>query len=270
MTPPDTSPAAAPAALPGGVALHVERWAAWAPGLASQDDWRAWLHDPQPLPADAPPSPPLAEVPAMARRRIDPLGRAALQVAYWAQQDVDSAALQAMPLVFASRWGELARSVAMLQDLAQGQALSPTAFSHSVHNAIGAQYSIQRGITANVSAVAAAQVSAAAGWVEAQALLATGAPAVLLTVFDAPLPALYAPAALDAPLAPVHAYALRLRVARAGEPAVLLRREAAQGVPAAALLPPNLQVLQWLLNPATPLRQLDGAAQWHWHHVGGC
>ena len=247
--------------------LHVECWAAWAPGLASQDGWRAWLRAPQPLPADAPASPALVEVPAMARRRIDPLGRAALQVAYWAQQDADAAVLGAMPLVFASRWGELARSVAMLQELAQGEALSPTAFSHSVHNAIGAQYSIQRGITANVSAVAAAEASAAAGWVEAQALLAAGAPAVLLTVFDAPLPALYTPTGLDAPLAPLHAYALRLRVAQAGEPAVRLSREAAPQTFPPASLAPNLQVLQCLLDPATELRQADGAAHWHWRHV---
>lgn len=262
-----TSPTAAPAAAQHGPALHVEQWAAWAPGLASQDDWRAWLRNPQPLPADAPAAPPLPEVPAMARRRIDPLGRAALQVAYWAQQDVGAATLAAMPLLFASRWGELARSVTMLQELARGEALSPTAFSHSVHNAIGAQYSIQRGITANVSAIAAAEVSAAAGWVEAQALLATGAAAVLLTVADAPLPALYAHTGLDAAIAPPHAYALRLRMARMGEPAVQLTRQVSEAHLAPHTLSPNLQVLQWLLDPAAELRQADGAADWQWRHV---
>ncbi|WP_457350586.1 beta-ketoacyl synthase chain length factor [Roseateles sp. P5_D6] len=262
-----TTPTAAPVAAQDGLALHVEQWAAWAPGLASQDDWRAWLRQPQPVTADAPAAPPLPEVPAMARRRIDPLGRAALQVAYWAQQGVDAAALAAMPLVFASRWGELARSVAMLRDLAQGEALSPTAFSHSVHNAIGAQYSIQRGITANVSAVAAGEVSAAAGWIEAQALLAAVAPAVLLTVFDAPLPALYAHTGLDALIAPPHAYALRLRLARAGEPAVQLTRQVSLAHASPSTLSPNLQVLQWLLDPAAELRQVDGAADWQWRHV---
>ncbi|MGM9483015.1 beta-ketoacyl synthase chain length factor [Roseateles sp. NT4] len=261
------SPTTAAAVAPDGPVLLIEQWAAWAPGLATQDAWRDWLRNPQPLPADAPASPPLAEVPAMARRRIDPLGRAALQAAYWAQQDVDAAALPAMPLVFASRWGELARSISMLQELAQGEALSPTAFSHSVHNAIGAQYSIQRGITANVSAVAAGEVSAAAGWVEAQALLATGAATVLLTVFDAPLPGLYASTGLDAPVAPLHAYALRLRAARAGESGVLLARQPSLGPAAPATLAPNLQVLQFLLEPAAELRQPDGAADWQWRHV---
>lgn len=263
-----TSPTTAPAAAIDGPVLHVEQWAAWAPGLATQDDWRAWLREPRPLPADAPGAPPLTEVAAMARRRIDPLGRAALQVAYWAQQDVDAAALPAMPLLFASRWGELARSVSMLQELARGEALSPTAFSHSVHNAIGAQYSIQRGITANVSAVAEGEFSAAAGWVEAQALLAAGAPAVLLTVFDAPLPPLYAHTGLDASIAPLHAYALRLRQAQAGEAGVALCRQARSGAAAAgASLAPNLQVLRFLLDPAAVLLQADGAADWQWRHV---
>lgn len=259
---------AAPAADLNGPVLHVEQWAAWAPGLATQDDWKAWLRDPRALPADAPAAPSLPEVPAMARRRIDPLGRAALQVAYWAQQDVDAAALPAMPLVFASRWGELARSISMLQELARGEALSPTAFSHSVHNAIGAQYSIQRGITANVSAVAAGEVSAAAGWAEAQALLASGAPAVLLTVFDAPLPQLYAHTGLDARVAPVHAYALRLRAARPGEAGMSLSRQMAVARKTPDLLiPPNLQVLQFLLDPAAELNQFDGVADWAWRHV---
>lgn len=242
--------------------LYLAGWAAWAPGLATQDDWRRWLQSPQPLPADAPAAPPLPEVPALARRRIDPLGRAALQVAYQAQQGID---VSTTPLVFASRWGELARSVAMLQELARGEPLSPTAFSHAVHNAIGAQYSIQRGIAANVCAVAAAEVSAAAGWVEAAALLAAGAPAVLLTVFDAPLPALYT--ALDAPLAPLHAWALLLRPARPGEPGIVLTREAAQGELPPSPLAPNLQVLQCLLDPRATLRQADGAAHWCWRHV---
>jgi hypothetical protein len=248
-------------------ALHVERWAAWAPGLSTQDAWRAWLKAPVPLPADAPAAPPLAEVAPMARRRIDPLGRAALQAAYWAQQDLDAAALVAMPLVFASRWGELSRSIGMLQELARSEPLSPTAFSHSVHNAIGAQYSIQRGITANVSAVAAAEVSAAAGWFEAEALLSTGADAVLLVVFDAPLPAPYATTGLDAPLAPLHAYALRLRLARAGEPAVQLSRVEVEAPVAPTGLSPNLQVLQCLLDQQLALFQRDGGVSLHWRHV---
>lgn len=249
--------------------LSVERWAAWAPGLATPDAWLDWLADPQPLRGDEPAAPPLTEVPAMARRRIEPLGRAALQVAYLAQGDLDADAVVAMPLVFASRWGELARSVAMLQELARGEALSPTAFSHSVHNAIGAQYSIQRGVRANVSAVAAGDCSAEAGWIEAQGLIAAGAPAVLLTVFDAPLPAAYAGAGLDAPLTRLHAYALYLRAASDGDAQAIALDTVAAGEAPVSDLPPSLRLLRFLTGDATELRQGEGATCWRWRRGHG-
>jgi Beta-ketoacyl synthase, N-terminal domain len=244
------------------IALSVERWSAWAPGLDTAQQWQDWLRAPQPLRGDEPAAPPLAEVPAMARRRIEPLGRAALQVAYRAQDDLDAEAVAAMPLVFASRWGELARSVAMLQELAQGEPLSPTAFSHSVHNAVGAQYSIQRGVRANVSAVAGGVCSAEAGWMEALGLIADGAPAVLLTVFDATLPAAYASTALDAPLSRLHAYALRLRPAAQG--GVLLQAQSGAAPQRDQILPPSLRLLRFLLGSEPELRQGEGGAHWLW------
>ena len=45
--------------------------------------------------------------------------------------------------VFVSRHGELARSMTLLQALADGQALSPTDFSMSVHNTAAGLCSIQ-------------------------------------------------------------------------------------------------------------------------------
>lgn len=250
------------------IALQIERWAAWAPGLDNEQAWRAWLADPQPLRGDEAGSPPLPEVPAMARRRIEPLGRAALQVAFQAQADLSPEAVAAMPLVFASRWGELARSVAMLQELARQQPLSPTAFSHSVHNAIGAIYSIQRGVRANVSAVAAGACSADAGWMEALGLIADGAPTVLLTVFDAPLPEAYADTALDAPCSRLRAFALRLRPAPTG---IRLDTVAGPGEARADALPEDLRLLRFLIDDRqTELRQGDAGTNWRWtrDHAG--
>jgi hypothetical protein len=236
--------------------LQISHWAAWAPGLNTHADWQAWLQAPRPLDATET-APPLPEVPAMARRRIDPLGRIALQVAYWAQQDLTPEQVAGMPLVFASRWGELARSLALLQDLAAAQPLSPTAFSHSVHNAIGALYSIQRGVRANCSAVAAGAYSAEAGWTEALGLIATGTEEVLLVVFDAPLPPPYFGNGLDAPLAPPHAYALRLRAA-AG-PGLRLDTVAAHQPPPADL-PASLAALRFCVGADPALHQ----GPWHW------
>lgn len=241
--------------------LQIEQWAAWAPGLDTQTAWTDWLRAPAALQGAT--APPLAEVPAMARRRIDPLGRAALQVAYWAQQDLDPEAVARTPMVFASRWGEFDRSMAMLQQLARGEALSPTAFSHSVHNAIAALYSIQRGIRANVSAVAGSDYSAEAGWTEAAALLATGAAeSVLLVVCDAALPPAYASCGLESPLTGLRAYALRLRLAtRAG---VSLQRSPTLQEPTDDL-PADLRVLSVCLGQQARLAQ----GGWQWSRVDG-
>ncbi|WP_431049723.1 beta-ketoacyl synthase chain length factor [Roseateles sp. L2-2] len=169
--------------------FRVVRWAAWAPGLASRDAWRVWLASPAPLAAEG--QPPLSEVPAMMRRRIDPLGRAALQAAWWAQGTPEEGA-GAMPVIFASRWGEIARSLTLLQQLAGGEPLSPTHFSLSVHNASGALYSMARQDRQNYLAVAGGEHSAEAAFCEALGLLADGAPQVLVAHVDAPLPEAYA------------------------------------------------------------------------------
>lgn len=236
-------------------ALQIVRWAAWAPGLDAAADWAEWLAAPAPLRGDEAAAPPLAEVPAMARRRIDALGRMALQVAYRAQDDLTPEQVQAMPLVFASRWGELDRSVSLLQTLAAGEPLSPTAFSHSVHNAIGALYSIQRGVQANLSAVAGGAFSLEAGWIEALGLLREGTPELMLVVFDAPLPTAYAASGLDVALMRPHALALRLRMGGAIElHAASPAAEPADGLPA------TLRALRFLIGAAPALQQ----GPWRW------
>lgn len=257
--------------------FHVTRWAAWAPGLDTQDAWRAWLDQPAPIAADAPAQPPLTEMPAMMRRRIDPLGRAALQAAYWVQDDPSAG-----PVVFASRWGEIARSVALLQQQAQDEPLSPTQFSLSVHNASGALYSMARQDHQNYLAVAAGAHSAEAGVCEALGLLADGAPQVLLVCFDAPLPPDYAalpelqrPAAAE--LEPLlHAWACVLVAAPEGEglslqslPPVAADADLADGLDAAAL-PGNLAPLHFLIGQQPRLDRPGPQGSWRWirHEAG--
>ncbi len=123
----------------------------------------------------------------MMRRRIDRLGRMACQVAYWCHEPREG-----VPLVFASRYGDAARSLALLGDLADGQPLSPTGFGLSVHNAVAALYSMARGDTANAVVVAGGRATVAAALTEAAGLLADGAPEVLVVYYESPLPADYA------------------------------------------------------------------------------
>ena len=166
----------------------VADWAAYADGLTTKSEWLTWAHGEAHLPSSVVAQmPALSEVGAMMRRRIDRLGRLACQVAYWCQSSAPG-----VPLVFASRYGDASRSLALLGDLVQSEPLSPTGFALSVHNAVAALYSIARGDLGNAVVVAGCCGTACAALIEARALLAEGAPEVLVVCYDAPLPDSYA------------------------------------------------------------------------------
>ncbi|MFZ6649498.1 beta-ketoacyl synthase chain length factor [Undibacterium sp. TJN25] len=165
--------------------FRVNQWSAWAPGLLDISAWQGWLKNPLPL-TDVDGSPALAEMPAMMRRRVEKLGRAALQSAYRAL-----GASTNCPIVFASRYGDIARSIELLRQLAAQETLSPTGFSMSVHNAIGALFSIARGDTGQYTAIAAGDETVEAAFTEACGLLADGADSVLIVVYDEQLPDIY-------------------------------------------------------------------------------
>ncbi len=131
----------------------------------------------------------------MLRRRTSAVGKLALETAYAALsgEHAPAVAVDDIPTVFASRHGECARSVELLQSLAAATPLSPAAFSLSVHNANAGLLSIARGMRGNSMAISAGQSTVEHAVIEACGLLADGAPYVLLVVADASLPELYAP-----------------------------------------------------------------------------
>lgn len=236
--------------------FSVQAWAGFAPGLESQESWRDWAS--QPVLPSGEAMPLLAEMPAIQRRRLEKLGRMALQVAWRCHPD-DAVEL---PLVFASRHGDIGRTFEMLAGLARGEPLSPTQFGLSTHNAIAAQYSITRVLTGNYLAVSAGAATAAAALMEAVALMADGAPAVLVVVYDNATPEPYA-AYRDEPEAP-YAWAWRVGPPRAGEPCLSL--EPGPGVkPAGSALPHGLDVLRFFLAGDDTLVTPDGAWQWRRH-----
>ena len=239
-------------------AFSIRDWQAWAPGLEDVDAWRRWADAPHaPLGDD---SPKLAEMPPMQRRRVDHLGRMALQVAWWCQRDAS------MPLVFASRHGELSRTYAMLQSLARDEAMSPTQFGLATHNAIVAQYGITRGLPENYLAIAAGAHGAEAAFVEALGLLADGAEEVLVVVYEAPLPGPYREFGDEADAD--FAWACRVALPRPGETAFTL---AVDGAPAgtdptpAGELPHALEVLRLLIGGGTQLEHVQAGRRWRWN-----
>ncbi|WP_374602377.1 beta-ketoacyl synthase chain length factor [Arenimonas sp.] len=234
----------------------VSDWSAFAPGLESRGQWLCWASKPH-LP-DGDQVPPLSEMPAMQRRRLEKLGRMALQVAWQLQPEPEPS----VPVVFSSRHGDITRTFQMLRGLAGGEALSPTHFGLSTHNAVIAQYSIARGLTGNYLATAGGIESPEAAVTEALGLLADGETSVLVVHCDDLTPPDYA-CYRDEPEAP-YAWAWRLRRPAADESALALA-PAGQGRPAPAsvpLLPHGLDVMRWLLSTDPELAAPVSGRRW--------
>ncbi|MDI6933610.1 beta-ketoacyl synthase chain length factor [Serratia sp. Se-PFBMAAmG] len=145
----------------------------------------------------------MAFLPAMQRRRLSHLARMAFAVAWPLAEGHEQ-----LPLVFVSRHGETPRTFSILSDLAAGQPLSPTQFSLSVHNAVIGLWSILKGSTSEMTALAAAGDGFENGMMEAATLLAEGVPAVLLVVTEEQPPTAYSPWVEDVPFS----YAMALLI----------------------------------------------------------
>jgi len=239
-----------------GVRFAISGWSACAPGLDTPADWRAWARAPW-CPQGALTAK-LEAMPAMQRRRLNGLGRAAAQVAW----DCHAPAPDT-PVVFASRYGDAERCLHLLKEFAATGSASPTDFTFSVHNAIGAMYSITRGDSASYSSIAAGAATAAAGVVEACALLAEGAPEALLVCYHAPLPGEYA--AFDGEPASAYAWAWRIVAPRPDAPHLQLTWSAdADPQAPAAGLPFGLEVLRFALSGDAGARLRADGTCWQW------
>lgn len=235
------------------VRFTIDNWAAWSASLPDRASWERWLAQPS-AQTELDVAPKLPEMSAAMRRRADKLGRAALQTAYWSEPGDN-------PVVFASRYGEIARSVGMLEQLAVGETLSPTAFSMSVHNAIGALFSIARENRSNYTAVAAGDETVEAAFTEALGLLADGNPRVTVIYYEAPLPAVYA--SFDAFPSFTRAWACQLGLAKTGGFSIHAGESFGQSVEGE--LPPDLNILRFLLSSdASRLTHVAGRRAWHW------
>src|SRR4030095_11672264 len=90
--------------------------------------------------------------------------------------------------VFASRHGSINESIEMIHGVVRGERLSPTKFSHTVHNAQAAMFCIAAGNREASSSLATFAATFACGWLEALTHLERepGRP-VLLVASDVPL-----------------------------------------------------------------------------------
>ena len=144
------------------LSFGVRGLAAWAPGVEGEAAWRSWSKAPFALPAEGAPDVPF--LPALLRRRCSPLSKTMLQVAWAACPESERASVRA---VFSSRHGENRESMAHFEQLVAGQPLSPTRFTHTVHNAQASIFSIATGNRCASSAIAGERDGFGAGILEA-------------------------------------------------------------------------------------------------------
>ena len=240
--------------------FSVEAWSAYAAGLDDQTAWCEWARAPWLPSGDAMPA--LAEMAPMQRRRVERLGRAALQVAWRCQHQDDGD----LPLVFASRHGDLDRTHRMLAELARDEPLSPTQFGLSTHNAIAAQFSIARGDSTAYTTIAAGDATVEAAFVEALGQLADGVPSATIVYYDEPLPDPYCHFSRPAEFA--RAWACRLTLDDAGEFSVLPvdvdASDAACEDADQDAIPGDLAVLRFLRSGREHLQRGVGNTCWRW------
>jgi hypothetical protein len=232
--------------------FNIAQWRAWGPGLDSVDAWQAWSRQPVVLQSsDA--APDVSFLPAMQRRRLSRLARMAFSVG-WPLAD----GRENLPLVFVSRHGETPRTFEILSDLAKDEPLSPTQFSLSVHNAIIGLWSIMRGETSEMTALAAAGDGLEHGMLEAAVLLEEGAPAVLLIITEEQPPQAYLQWIDDVPFP----YALGLLIT----PGTDWRLTLNSGTEAVskAHWPHALNLLQTLLGQQTHCQHAWKNRVWTW------
>lgn len=156
-------------------------------GIANNTAWRLpvakWLvWDSSSKPAGA--APDIGFIESLLRRRLSALARSALHVA-----NVCAEGDQSVRFVYASRHGELGRTVEMLRDLGRGETLSPTTFSLSVLNSAAGVFAIARGDQSPATAVSAGRETFGFGLLEAYTRYRLDPKTPVLYVYaDAPAP----------------------------------------------------------------------------------
>ena len=234
-------------------ALHLRDWQARAPGLSARAQWLEWAKNLSEIDPLAPQQK-LAALPMMTARRLSSGSRLAVEcgLTMLGQHSIDA-------VVYTSRHGELERNYRILEALATKQAVSPTDFALSVHNASVGNLTIVAGQPIVSSSLSAGKDTFQQGLLEVVSLLSAGHRRVLMVDFDGTIPDFYR-SSLPAQ-APTWAYA----AAMVFEPGESLTCSTRQGgsLDEAPLAQSLLFLRHYLRNEQT--FDIEGeVTQWHW------
>ncbi|MGQ4277274.1 beta-ketoacyl synthase chain length factor [Pseudidiomarina sp. E22-M8] len=131
------------------------------------------------------PSPALQSIPASTRRRLSSYAKLLLSAIFEVIQQCPEAAQ--VPVVLASRHGDLQRTIHLLNELVAGELLSPTQFCLSVNNAVLGQFSLLVNNQHGMTTIGAGPDTLPSGWLEASLQLQDH-PQVLMVYADEPPP----------------------------------------------------------------------------------
>jgi hypothetical protein len=234
----------------------VRRWSAWSSGREDAPAWQRWCADPVALGSGG--FPEARFLPPLLRRRCGPLARIALTTAFACCDEQERGRVST---VFASRHGNINESIDLLDRLAQRQPLSPTVFSHTVHNAQAALFSLAARNPEASSSIAAQADTFGCAWLEALALLEREPDQpVLLVMADVPLDPTFAQMVDE----PESSYGLALLMAPADDGLAFAIEPAAQPAPPPQW-PDAVEFLRWLLSDERRLSLGRGSRRFVWH-----
>jgi hypothetical protein len=166
-----------------GARFALDNWAAVADGITTKEEWLDWFERPRRLGSHF--SADISWMAASLRRRVSPLGRAALSVLAACQPPGPC------PVVFASMHGDLEGIASLLAQLHDEGLVSPLGFSLSVHNAATGVYSIARQDRIATTSIAAGPDLVEVACLEAMGWLTSGEKQVLLVCCEDPAPPPY-------------------------------------------------------------------------------
>ncbi len=166
--------------------FNIIKWFALCPTTAEKNGWNL-LAEKQPLCLGVLNESPVDLIPPMLRRRMSSLSKLAVQTATQLSlgTDIDY-------IVFASRHGELTRTVKLIEDILAGNDASPILFSQSVHNTAAGLFTISTKQAIPVCSLAAGENTLHSALIEASCYLQEHPrDKVLVVNFDEPLPEPY-------------------------------------------------------------------------------
>jgi hypothetical protein len=241
-------------------AVVLRSWSAWSPGREDAAAWQQWAQAPEPLEREGRPE--ARFLPALLRRRCSALSRIVMTSAFECCPESERSDART---VFASRHGNINESIGLVESIARKQPISPTRFSHTVHNAQAGLFSIAANNRQTSSSIAALEDTFACGYIEALTHLQREPErSVLLVVADVPLAPTFAKLIEE----PAASYGVSLLLATAGEgPAITFAAAAPDAEPRKPAWPDAAEFLRWLLVEDGDLCLGSGSRRWRWERA---